>query len=93
MSSSSKTSKYINCFKLTQISSLVQAQYWNDPFLQDDYKDRSIFLADINLDRSSPNQKQYRDNIVRLQNMVLVQFLQDEMIVPKESEVSRLAKP
>jgi hypothetical protein len=25
--------------------------------------------------------------------MVLVQFLQDEMIVPKESEVSCLAKP
>jgi len=67
-------------------NNLVQAQYWNDPFQKDDYKDKSIFLADVNLDRSSPLQKQYKDNIVRLQNMVLVMFLKDEMIVPKESE-------
>ncbi|KAI6190028.1 Palmitoyl-protein thioesterase 1 [Aphelenchoides bicaudatus] len=67
-------------------NNLVQAQYWNDPYQKDDFRDKSIFLADINLDRSSPNQKQYRDNIVRLQNMVLIQFLKDEMVVPKESE-------
>lgn len=28
--------------------SLVQAQYWNDPLNQEEYKKASIFLADIN---------------------------------------------
>ena len=28
--------------------SLVQAEYWNDPLNQDEYKKSSVFLADIN---------------------------------------------
>jgi palmitoyl-protein thioesterase len=64
---------------------LVQAQYWDDPFLRDDYRDKSIFLADINCERAC-NQTHYRNNLLRLEHMVLIQFLKDEMIVPKESE-------
>ncbi|KAI6186487.1 Galectin [Aphelenchoides besseyi] len=44
--------------------------YWHDPFQLDDYKDKSIFLADINCERY----------------LALVQFTKDEMVVPKESE-------
>jgi len=50
----------------------VQAQYWHDPYLKDDYVDKSIFLADINCER--------------VENLLLVKFLRDEMVVPKESE-------
>lgn len=28
--------------------SLVQAEYWNDPLNQDEYKKSSVFLAEIN---------------------------------------------
>jgi palmitoyl-protein thioesterase len=66
-------------------NNLVQAQYWDDPFLRDDYRDKSIFLADINCERAC-SQTQYRNNLLRLEHMVLIQFLKDEMIVPKESE-------
>ncbi|KAI6199673.1 Palmitoyl-protein thioesterase 1 [Aphelenchoides besseyi] len=64
---------------------LVQAQYWHDPFQLDDYKDKSIFLADINCERSC-NQTQYKANLLRLKYLALVQFTKDEMVVPKESE-------
>lgn len=32
---------------------LVQAQYWHDPYLKDDYKHKNIFLADVNCERVS----------------------------------------
>ncbi|KAI6228774.1 Palmitoyl-protein hydrolase 1 [Aphelenchoides fujianensis] len=64
---------------------LVQAQYWHDPFQLADYRDRSIFLADINCDRAC-NQTQYRENLLRLKYFLLVKFTLDEMVVPMESE-------
>lgn len=27
---------------------LVQAEYWHDPLNEQEYKDKSVFLADIN---------------------------------------------
>lgn len=39
------------------VSSLVQAQYWHDPLNPDLYKERSLFLADINQERVSPQLK------------------------------------
>jgi len=35
------------------IGSVVQAQYWHDPLHEDEYKQRSVFLADINQERVS----------------------------------------
>ncbi len=35
---------------------LVQAQYWHDPLDNDEYKRKSLFIADINNDRSVRNQ-------------------------------------
>jgi len=65
-------------------NNLVQAQYWHDP-TTDRYIEKSVFLADLNCDREC-NHTLYTTNLVRLHNMVLVKFLQDEMVVPKESE-------
>jgi len=33
--------------------SIVQAEYWHDPLNEDEYKQRSVFLADINQERVS----------------------------------------
>ncbi|CAD5224829.1 unnamed protein product [Bursaphelenchus okinawaensis] len=66
-------------------NALVQAQYWDDPYLRDDFRNKSIFLADVNCAREC-DQDRYRKNLVRLENLVLVKFLRDTMVVPKETE-------
>uniref|UniRef100_A0AC35TGK0 Palmitoyl-protein thioesterase 1 n=1 Tax=Rhabditophanes sp. KR3021 TaxID=114890 RepID=A0AC35TGK0_9BILA len=63
--------------------SVVQAQYWHDPIRSDLYKNRSIFLADIN--NENKINVDYKENIEDLKGMILVKFLKDEMIVPRES--------
>ncbi|CAD5231740.1 unnamed protein product [Bursaphelenchus xylophilus] len=66
-------------------NTLVQAQYWDDPYLRDDFKNKNIFLADINCARGC-NQTKYKQNLSRLESLVLVKFLKDTMVVPKDSE-------
>lgn len=63
---------------------LAQAEYWHDPMQEDEYRKNSIFLADINQERGF-NQT-YKDNLLKLKNLVLVKFNQDGMVVPRESE-------
>jgi len=62
---------------------LVQAQYWHDPLNEDLYKAASIFLADINQENSV--NETYKANILQLDNLVLVKFNQDQMVIPRES--------
>lgn len=64
---------------------LVQAEYWHDPLHEDEYKHKNVFLADIN-NEIHLNQT-YKDNLLSLDNMVLVQFLSDGMVVPRESSL------
>ncbi|CAJ0593540.1 unnamed protein product [Cylicocyclus nassatus] len=62
---------------------VVQAQYWHDPYNEDEYRRRSIFLADINNEREiNPD---YKKNLLNLKNMLLILFKDDHMVVPKES--------
>ncbi|XP_014773703.1 palmitoyl-protein thioesterase 1 [Octopus bimaculoides] len=70
---------------------IVQAQYWHDPFNEGEYRNKSIFLADINLER--PNILPYKKNLLKLKNFVLVKFTQDEMVQPRESEWFGFYKP
>ncbi|XP_054712801.1 palmitoyl-protein thioesterase 1-like [Uloborus diversus] len=70
---------------------LVQAQYWHDPLHEDEYKTKSIFLADINNERVK--NKTYKNNLKRLENFVMIKFLQDRMVDPKESEWFGYYKP
>lgn len=63
---------------------LVQAQYWHDPLNEETYRESSIFLADINNDQEM--HEDYRDNLKKLENFVMVKFEQDSMVVPVESE-------
>ncbi len=57
-----------------------QAEYWHDPLNEQEYIDKSVFLADINNEKvKNPT---YKANLVKLQNMVLVKFLNDTMVQP-----------
>ncbi|XP_063597472.1 palmitoyl-protein thioesterase 1-like isoform X1 [Penaeus indicus] len=65
-------------------NSLVQAQYWHDPLHEDEYRNASIFLADIN--NEEVINESYRENLKKLENFVMVKFEEDSMVVPPESE-------
>jgi len=66
----------------------VQAQYWHDPYTSEGYRQKSIFLADLNCEHPElPCNATYKEQNTKLKNMVLVKFLRDEMVLPKESEV------
>jgi len=65
-------------------NNLVQAQYWHDPMQEDEYRKYSVFLADINQERVF--NENYKNNMLKLKNLVLVKFNQDGMVVPRESE-------
>ncbi|GAB6029248.1 Palmitoyl-protein thioesterase 1 [Chamberlinius hualienensis] len=64
---------------------LVQAEYWHDPLDEDSYRNKSLFLADINCEKIK--KQEYKENLLRLKNFVMVMFNQDTMVQPKESEL------
>jgi palmitoyl-protein thioesterase len=64
-------------------NTLVQAEYWHDPLNEALYRRKSVFLADINNERVK--NETYKENLLKLQNFVMVLFLQDGMVVPRES--------
>jgi len=65
-------------------SYVVQAEYWQDPFQPAEFMKYNVFLPDINNMRPEKNST-YIKNLQSLQNFVMVQFLQDTMVQPKES--------
>ena len=71
--------------------SLVMAQYWHDPLNEAKYRAKSLFLADINQERSV--NETYKMNLLMLSNLVLVKFNQDTMIDPKECAWFGFYKP
>lgn len=64
-------------------SSLVQAAYWHDPTKEAIYREKSIFIGDLNNEQQI-NQT-YIDNLLQLDSLVLIGFEQDHMVVPRES--------
>ncbi|EYC11577.1 hypothetical protein Y032_0050g1986 [Ancylostoma ceylanicum] len=64
-------------------NTVVQAQYWHDPLHEDEYRKKSIFLADINNERDI--NQEYKKNLLNLKNLLLIKFKGDNMVVPKES--------
>ncbi|KAM6173264.1 palmitoyl-protein thioesterase 1 [Erethizon dorsatum] len=63
---------------------LVQAEYWHDPINEDVYRKHSIFLADINQERSV--NESYKKNLMALKKFVMVKFLNDSIVDPVSSE-------
>lgn len=62
---------------------LVQATFWHDPLHEDKYRKYSTFLADIN-NEEAVNQ-QYVDNLKDLKRLVLVKFINDTIVQPRET--------
>jgi len=65
--------------------SLVQAQYWQNPLDQAAYLSGNIFLPDINNNLPTKNST-YKQNLASLNAFVMVKFLEDSMVQPRESE-------
>jgi len=65
-------------------NTLVQAEYWHDPLNEQLYVDKSVFLADINNEKTI--NQDYKTNLLNIENMVLVKFNNDTMVVPPDSE-------
>lgn len=64
---------------------LVQAQYFRDPARLGDYLAASRFLAAANNERAAERNATYKAHFAGLGKLVLVLFLKDETVVPKES--------
>ncbi|KAG1753003.1 Alpha/Beta hydrolase protein [Suillus lakei] len=73
---------------------LVQAQYFRDPQRLSQYISSGSFLPDINNEVLLPSSRNssYADNLASLNKLVLVLFLQDKTVVPKESACPPNAK-
>jgi len=65
-------------------NTLVQAEYWQDPLNEDEYLRDCVFLPDIN--NNNAINETYKENLMSVENFVMVQFLNDTMVQPKESE-------
>ncbi|KOC58883.1 Palmitoyl-protein thioesterase 1, partial [Habropoda laboriosa] len=69
----------------------IQATYWHDPYQEEEYKNKSTFIADINNERVI--NKTYKENLRKLESLVLVKFDKDTMVWPRESEWFGFYKP
>jgi len=64
---------------------LCQAEYWHDPLQLDEYLQKCVFLPDINNELATKNST-YKRNMISLNNLGLVLFLNDSVVQPRESE-------
>jgi palmitoyl-protein thioesterase len=64
---------------------LVQAQYWHDPLAEEEYSNKSIFLAKYNNQGPDKNAA-YKENLMKVEKFLLVKFSKDTMVDPKGSE-------
>ncbi|XP_068965810.1 palmitoyl-protein thioesterase 1 [Bombus flavifrons] len=69
----------------------IQATYWHDPYQEEEYKKKSMFMADINNERYI--NETYKENLQRLHTMVLVKFTNDTIVKPTETEMFGFYKP
>lgn len=73
-------------------NNLVQAQYWHDPLAEKMYREKSLFLADINNERH-PRNDSYKNNLKKLNRLVMIKFNQDSMVDPPDSEIFGFFEP
>ena len=64
----------------------MQAEYWHNPLDEEEYKEKNIFLPDLN--NENVVNEQYKQRLMSLKKFVMVRFNQDTMVQPMESEVS-----
>ncbi|KAH8237600.1 hypothetical protein KR038_002089, partial [Drosophila bunnanda] len=87
---SEKSCEYISKLLTTAVyttkvqEELVQATYWHDPIMENKYRLGSTFLADIN--NEVYLNTFYIENLNKLKKFVMVKFLNDTIVQPKESQ-------
>jgi len=64
---------------------IIQAQYFKDPMDMSTYLTNNYFIADINNEKPVKNAT-YKENLSSLNQFVLVEFSEDTVVVPRESE-------
>jgi len=64
---------------------LVQAQYWHDPLAEQEYVNKSLFLAKYN-NQGPVKNSAYKSNLMSVEKFLLVKFSKDTMVDPKGSE-------
>lgn len=70
---------------------LVQSTYWHDPLHENSYRVKSSFLADIN--NEVYINTRYSENLNKLKKLVLVKFLNDTIVQPRESQWFEFYEP
>lgn len=65
--------------------SIIPAQYFRDMAQYERYLEHLHFLADVNNERGSDFDPQAKERFENLEKLVLIQFSQDNTLVPKES--------
>jgi len=63
---------------------VIQAQYFKDPMDYDTYLEASIFIADINNERTKKNPL-YKKNLASLNQLALFKFDLDTIVIPRDS--------
>eukprot|EP01116_Phalansterium_solitarium_P012937 TRINITY_DN296_c0_g2_i2.p2 TRINITY_DN296_c0_g2~~TRINITY_DN296_c0_g2_i2.p2 ORF type:complete len:310 (+),score=98.16 TRINITY_DN296_c0_g2_i2:45-974(+) len=63
----------------------IQAEYFHDPMKESEYLAANILLPDINNERPTKNVT-YRQNLISLNHFAMFQFMEDTVVVPRESE-------
>ena len=68
-------------------SRLSFAQYWKNPFNLSAYRTASGFLRDVNNEDADARARNatYADRLAELHSLLLVGFLRDEVLVPRET--------
>ncbi|XP_032297856.1 lysosomal thioesterase PPT2, partial [Coturnix japonica] len=61
--------------------------YWNDPHHRDLYLNSSDFLAPLNDERLHPNASAWKQNLLRIRNLVLIGGPDDGVITPWQSSL------
>ena len=65
-------------------SSVVQAQYFKDPARISQYLEYNPFLPDVNNEKEVKNEA-YKTNLAALEELVLIRFTNDTVVVPRDS--------
>ncbi|GMT19500.1 hypothetical protein PFISCL1PPCAC_10797, partial [Pristionchus fissidentatus] len=64
-------------------NTIVQAQYFHDSDDEELYRTKSIFIAEINNELTQNDE--YKKNLANLEQLILVKFTEDTMVVPRDS--------
>lgn len=76
---------YKFCYKSVGQDHISVCQYWNDPYHQDLYANKSVYLAVLNNQTHNENSTEWKENFVRIKRMIMIGGPDDGVITPWQS--------